>query len=217
MWPRFSSSSHVSLLMPSYPPSLLCLKCTICQGCFAGWTPTPETTPRRPSIWLQHGAGRTWSLFEGFPEIEQHSVGLVNDFWKLHLSGIAWVVSLHTRRCDKLLFMSTVADETIGSIALPNITNGRASLWNKTKKVQWGMFDISVASPHYPRHLFMCGSTTETRQTGSSKLTTTLMSSWKTWSENFRVFLSQQCLFPGISLETTTVKCQSNLDTDSNT
>ena len=39
------------------------------------------------------------------------------------------------RRCDKLLFMSTVADDTIGSIAVPNITNGRASLWNKTKKV----------------------------------------------------------------------------------
>jgi len=37
-------------------------------------------------------------------------------------------------RCDKLLFMSTVADEKIGSIGLPNITNGRASLWNKTKK-----------------------------------------------------------------------------------
>ena len=40
------------------------------------------------------------------------------------------------RRCDKLLFMSTVADDTIGSIAVPNITNGRASLWNKTKQVQ---------------------------------------------------------------------------------
>ena len=40
-----------------------------------------------------------------------------------------------TRRCDKLLFMSTQADDKIGSIAIPNITNGRASLWNKTKKV----------------------------------------------------------------------------------
>ena len=48
-----------------------------------------------------------------------------------------------TRRCDKLLFMSTEADERIGSIALPNITNGRASLWNKTKKVQQGIFGIS--------------------------------------------------------------------------
>ena len=38
------------------------------------------------------------------------------------------------RRWDKLLFMSTVADDTIGSIAVTNITNGRASLWNKTKK-----------------------------------------------------------------------------------
>ena len=126
-------------------------------------------------------------------------------------------VSLHTRRCDKLLFMSTVADERIGSIALPNITNGRASLWNKTKKVQWDIFHISLASSHYPRHLLMCGSTTETRQIGSSKQTTTLMSSWKIWSENVCVFLSQQCLFSGISWETTTVKCQSNLDTDSNT
>ena len=40
------------------------------------------------------------------------------------------------RRCDKLLFMSTVADDTIGSIAIPNITNGRVSFWNKTKKVR---------------------------------------------------------------------------------
>ena len=33
------------------------------------------------------------------------------------------------------MFMSTQADDKIGSIAIPNITNGRASLWNKTKKV----------------------------------------------------------------------------------
>ena len=39
--------------------------------------------------------------------------------------------------------MSTEADERIGSIALPNITNGRASLWNKTKKVQQGIFGFS--------------------------------------------------------------------------
>ena len=44
-------------------------------------------------------------------------------------------ISLCNRRCDKLLFMSTMADDTIGSIAIPNITNGRDSFWNKTKKV----------------------------------------------------------------------------------
>ena len=64
--------------------------------------------------------------------------------WRI--PGNRWFVKVtffwDTRRCDKLLFMSTVADERIGSIALPNITNGRASLWNKTKKVQWDIFYI---------------------------------------------------------------------------
>ena len=39
------------------------------------------------------------------------------------------------RRCDKLLFMSTEADEDLGAVALPSISSGRASLWNKTRKV----------------------------------------------------------------------------------
>ena len=55
-----------------------------------------------------------------------------------------------SRRCDKLLFMSTQADDKIGSIAIPNITNGRASLWNKTKKVigdKRDTFGIFVTTP----------------------------------------------------------------------
>merc|ERR1719187_843785 len=37
------------------------------------------------------------------------------------------------KRCDKLLFMSTEADDDLGAVALQNITSGRASLWNKTR------------------------------------------------------------------------------------
>ena len=40
------------------------------------------------------------------------------------------------RRCDKLLFMSTEADDDLGAVALPSISSGRASLWNKTRKVK---------------------------------------------------------------------------------
>ena len=39
------------------------------------------------------------------------------------------------RRCDKLLFMSTEADDVLGAVALQNISSGRASLWNKTRAV----------------------------------------------------------------------------------
>ena len=35
-----------------------------------------------------------------------------------------------------MLFMSTEADDDLGAVALPNIASGRASLWNKTKKVK---------------------------------------------------------------------------------
>ena len=31
--------------------------------------------------------------------------------------------------------MSTEADDDLGAVALPNIASGRASLWNKTRKV----------------------------------------------------------------------------------
>uniref|UniRef100_A0A2M4BS04 Glycoprotein-N-acetylgalactosamine 3-beta-galactosyltransferase 1 n=1 Tax=Anopheles marajoara TaxID=58244 RepID=A0A2M4BS04_9DIPT len=37
-------------------------------------------------------------------------------------------------RCNKLLIMSSVADEAIGSIALPIKEEGRQSLWNKTRE-----------------------------------------------------------------------------------
>ena len=48
------------------------------------------------------------------------------------------------RRCDKLIFMSTEEELELGAVNLPrwnstqfyNITSGRASLWNKTKKVK---------------------------------------------------------------------------------
>ena len=43
--------------------------------------------------------------------------------------------------------MSTQADDKIGSIAIPNITNGRASLWNKTKKVIKGINLVSLLLP----------------------------------------------------------------------
>ena len=93
MWSPFSSCSCASLLMSLYPPFfLLYHKCTICQGCFAGWTPTLATTPRRPSMWLLRGAGRTWSWFEWFPKIEQHFIGFVNNFWKSYFSGLTWIV-----------------------------------------------------------------------------------------------------------------------------
>ena len=62
------------------------------------------------------------------------------------------------RRCDKLLFMSTVADDTIGTIAVPNITNGRASLWNKTKQVQHSKLRICQMQGKffkYCPHLFV--------------------------------------------------------------
>ena len=51
--------------------------------------------------------------------------------------------------------MSTATDERIGSIALPNITNGRASLWNKTKKVQQGIFDISDTQPLFQAFVYV--------------------------------------------------------------
>ena len=111
--------------------------------------------------------GQVEHNFGGFPEIKQHSIGFVDDYIKF---GFVWehrnCMSLCLRRCDKLLFMSTATDERIGSIALPDITNGRASLWNKTKKVQ-KTYLVSLILSHYPRHLFMFGNTTETRQIGS--------------------------------------------------
>merc|ERR1712109_429458 len=58
----------------------------------------------------------------------------VNTHPSNHAKKAVHVAATWGRRCDKLLFMSTVADDTIGSIAVPNITNGRASLWNKTKQ-----------------------------------------------------------------------------------
>ena len=36
--------------------------------------------------------------------------------------------------------MSTEADDDLGAVALPNIASGRASLWNKTKKVKNNFF-----------------------------------------------------------------------------
>ena len=32
--------------------------------------------------------------------------------------------------------MSTEADDELGAVALPEISSGRASLWNKTRKVK---------------------------------------------------------------------------------
>jgi len=58
----------------------------------------------------------------------------VNTHPSNHAKKAVHVAATWGRRCDKLLFMSAESDEKIGSIALPNITNGRASLWNKTKK-----------------------------------------------------------------------------------
>ena len=39
-----------------------------------------------------------------------------------------------------MLFMSTEADDDLGAVALPNIASGRASLWNKTRKVKIILF-----------------------------------------------------------------------------
>ena len=66
------------------------------------------------------------------------------------------------RRCDKLLFMSTEADEDLGAVALPSISSGRASLWNKTRKVKDFAFftNLSRRSP-------MFGKTIERMLTGS--------------------------------------------------
>ena len=46
-----------------------------------------------------------------------------------------------------MLFMSTEADDDLGAVALPNIASGRASLWNKTKKVQIIFFSSSHICP----------------------------------------------------------------------
>ena len=69
------------------------------------------------------------------------------------------------RRCDKLLFMSTVEDDTIGSIAIPNITNGRDSFWNKTKKVRNSQY-CNLIILHICRLLFTCGIIIGKKQTG---------------------------------------------------
>ena len=50
------------------------------------------------------------------------------------------------RRCDKLLFMSTEADDDLGAVALQNITSGRASLWNKTRAVSPRAFGLGSTS-----------------------------------------------------------------------
>ena len=63
-----------------------------------------------------------------------------------------------------MLFMSTEADDDLGAVALPNIASGRASLWNKTRKVKIILFSLvfkclSRLSP-------MCGKTIERMRTG---------------------------------------------------
>ena len=50
------------------------------------------------------------------------------------------ILKIIIRRCNKLLFMSTEADDDLGAVALQNITSGRASLWNKTRKVKIILF-----------------------------------------------------------------------------
>ena len=61
--------------------------------------------------------------------------------------------------------MSTEADDDLGAVALPNIASGRASLWNKTKKVKNYFFShIFVLQT---RRSPMCGKTIERMLTGS--------------------------------------------------
>ena len=64
-----------------------------------------------------------------------------------------------------MLFMSTEADDDLGAVALPNIASGRASLWNKTRKVKMILF-VSFHTFLF-RRLPMCGKTTERMLTGS--------------------------------------------------
>ena len=91
------------------------------------------------------------------------------------------------RRCDKLLFMSTEADDDLGAVALPSISSGRASLWNKTRKVKnlTVLTNLSVFTKFDRFHIFvwvhkfdrfakfsirrshMCGKTIERMPTGS--------------------------------------------------
>ena len=61
--------------------------------------------------------------------------------------------------------MSTEADDDLGAVALPNIASGRASLWNKTRKVKMILF-VSFHKFLF-RRLPMCGKTTERMLTGS--------------------------------------------------
>ena len=75
------------------------------------------------------------------------------------------ILKIIIRRCDKLLFMSTEADDDLGAVALPNIASGRASLWNKTRKVKMILF-VSFHTFLF-RRLPMCGKTTERMLTGS--------------------------------------------------
>ena len=124
------------------------------------WTPTPRTTPRKQFMWRPHGASRerwwrwwwwwlsgnyfwTWCCWKA-----EDCLAIVRQ--KNHGKLLAWCKQLNTfcikgskswgktlfRRCDKLLFMSTEADDELGAVALPEISSGRASLWNKTRKVK---------------------------------------------------------------------------------
>lgn len=52
---------------------------------------------------------------------------------KNHLTKARHVQRTWGKRCNKLIFMSSVADEKIGSIALP-VSEGRNNLWAKTKE-----------------------------------------------------------------------------------
>uniref|UniRef100_A0A182JNX8 Glycoprotein-N-acetylgalactosamine 3-beta-galactosyltransferase 1 n=1 Tax=Anopheles christyi TaxID=43041 RepID=A0A182JNX8_9DIPT len=50
-----------------------------------------------------------------------------------HQDKVVHIQATWGARCNKLLVMSSVADPTIGSIALP-VEEGRKSLWNKTRE-----------------------------------------------------------------------------------
>ena len=71
-----------------------------------------------------------YKIAQFLPSIAQYQLFLVM-FCLFLVNGYSPLI----RRCDKLLFMSTEADDDLGAVALQNISSGRASLWNKTRAV----------------------------------------------------------------------------------
>ncbi|XP_053671783.1 glycoprotein-N-acetylgalactosamine 3-beta-galactosyltransferase 1-like [Anopheles nili] len=122
-----------SAISPRYGQFLLGILCGWFLTRFISHFPTPS------SLYLE---SVNWNTANAHYPVSPSSINLTESVrvlcWVMttpanHQEKVPHIKSTWGARCNKLLIMSSVADPTIGSIALP-VEEGRKSLWNKTRE-----------------------------------------------------------------------------------